>query len=560
MAEYQSAPPLAPALRSTAPRAGPCDYQTLLHGACPLDVSDRPPSLSPVESRRRRREEHRESLQTLVGTPPRPLILPTLREEDWSVSPLIRTGTLTPALVKAGTLRLPPACLRDNRYSRLRDTVPCRTLGGLDQSGAGRFIAQPVPTRDVRTCHNHLSDIEAEAAAPGSPTISDRDSTPSCPEWIRPYLSAFREQSKQEWNVYRPQTGLVAVSSISPSSSSSRGATPFPVIVVQSCNDPPSSRPDSPGSMYSVTEDLSYEDGPSLSSSTGPPQYTPCVVLTSRGERVSSREGNATEDSSFVTGPAGSDMVSPVKFYFPTLPTFGESAYLQVPSASCDSSGRVEEIDEEPRQTQTSSRTQSNAAEEPVGLQRFPTFKAKNTQDLSGDVGSALTSDMPSGTGRGQVITAAVGLGLSSDPKFSSVSASNDSHKVPAKGDPNLEPHSWLNYGDDSIRDSTVRFSEVLGHYGCSILSSDSVYSDTSFVSMQSSQRTSSGGSSDSHFREIIDLYRRRDTDDEVSSLHQALDGWVNAVTRKEAVRLGLGSNLPYGPLRHDYASRHSTV
>lgn len=91
-------------------------------------------------SRRRGREEDRESLQTLVGTPPRPLILPTLREKehDWSASAPTRFNTFNCPSNKFGTLRLPAACLRDNGYTRLRDIVPCRTLGGLEQSDAGR--------------------------------------------------------------------------------------------------------------------------------------------------------------------------------------------------------------------------------------------------------------------------------------------------------------------------------------------------------------------------------------------------------------------------------------
>ena len=607
MVEYRPVPPVVPAWHSTTSSTDPCQYQELYHETCFLDMPNIPVSsgpLSPVElvilgiagvwlgtvaviacrlvcrSRRRRREEHRESLQTLVGTPPRPLILPTLRdkEQDWSASPLIRTGTLTPALVKAGTLRLPAACLRGNGYTPLRDTVPCRTLGGLDQSDAGRvssspcittrfgctnglrtqLTSRPVPAREhVRTRHDHPSDLEAEGTTEGSPTISGRDSTSSYPEWIRPYLSTFREQAKQEWNVYRPQTGLVAVSSISPSSSSSRAATPFPVIVVQSCNDAPSSRPDSPDSMYSLTEDLSYEDGPSVPISPGPPQYGRCVVLRSRGERMSSREGNAAEDASLVVAPASSDIASSVRFYFPTVPTFGEGAYLQVPSTSCDSPGKVEEIDEEPRQTQISSRIPSNFCGRTSTLQRAPAFQAKNTQDQSGDGDTTLTCDMSSDTGRGLVITEAVGSGLSNDFQFNPVAVSSDRRKV--RGDADLDLHSWLDHEDDSSQDSTIRFSDLLDRYGCSILSSDSIYSNAS-IPNSTSYRTTTEDSSDSYFREIIDLYRRRDTEDEVISLHRALDGWVNSVTRKDGVRLGLGPNLPYGSPRQDYASRHSSV
>ncbi|KAM5531403.1 hypothetical protein V8D89_014927 [Ganoderma adspersum] len=562
MVEYHPAPPVAPARHSTASSTDPCQYQVPYHEACFLDMPNTPLSsgpLSPVESRRRRREEHRESLQTLVGTPPRPLILPTLRdkEQDWSASPLMRTGTLTPALAKSGTLRLPAACLRGNGYTPLRDTVPCRALRGLDQSYAGRLAVRPVAAGEhVRTRHDHSSDLEADAATQGSPTISGRDSISSCPEWIRPYLSTFREQAKQEWNVYRPQTGLVAVSSISPSSSSSRAATPFPVIVVQSCNDAPSSRPDSPDSMYSLTEDLSYEDGPSVPISPGPPQYSPCVVLRSRGQCMSSREGNAAEDGSLVVAPASSDIASPVRFYFPTVPTFGEGAYLQVPSTSCDSPGKVEGIDEELRQTQTSSRTPSNFCGGTSMLQRAPTLEAKSTQDPSGDGDMTLASDTSSDAGRRLVVAEAVGLGLSNDPQFSP--ASGDRRKV--KGDANLDLRGWLHHGDDSSRDSTIRFSDLLDHYGCTVLSSDSIYSNASFVSDSSSYRETTEDSSDSYFREIIDLYRRRDTEDEVTSLHRALDGWVNSVTRKDGLRPGLGPHLPSGPPRHGYASRHSSV
>ncbi|KAI1798081.1 hypothetical protein LXA43DRAFT_978633 [Ganoderma leucocontextum] len=474
-------------------------------------------------------------------------------QQEWSTSPLAKSGTLTSLSSKPGTLRIPVARLRDSGYTRLRDTVPCKTLGGLDRSDAGRLTVQPVSARQsVRTCQDHPSDVEAEAAAQGSPTISDPDSTLSYPEWIRPYLPTFREQAKQEWNVYRPQTGLVAVSSISPSSSSSRMATPFPVIVVQPCNDALSSRPGSLDSVYSVSEFLSYEDAPSIAVSPRPPQYTPCLVLRSRGERVSSREVNAVEDRSSVVAPASPDMASPVSFYFPTMPTFCESAYLQVPSTSCDSPPEVEEADDEPQQAQTASRSGATAV-----LQRTQAFKAKDSQDRSGDVGIALTSDRPllPGAGRGLVIATTVGLRLSSDPHFGSGSVSNDTHGN--QDGVSADPYRWDNNVDDSSRDSTIRFSDVLGDYRCSISSSDSAYSNISIVS--NSSRTSDD-SLDSRLHEIIDLYRRRDTYDETSSLHRVLDGWVTAVTRKDGPRLDLGSTLPYGPPRNDYGSVHSPV
>ena len=397
-------------------------------------------------------------------------------------------------------------------------------------------------------------------AARGSPTISDPDLTLSYPEWIRPYLPSFREQAKQEWNVYHPQTGLVAVSSISPSSSSSRAATPFPVIVIQSCNDndAPSTRPDSPDSVYSVTEDFSYEDVPSIPVSSGSPLYTPCLILRSRGERGSLRGTDAVDDKSPVVLPTSPDTASPVSFYFPTTPTLSEGTYLQVPSTSDDSPTDIEGIDDAPRQTQSNYPTPPDLSGETVVLHRTTAFKAKDAQDSSRDIGIALTSDTSFGAGRGLVMRKTIDLGLSSD--LWCHSGAGDMQEV--RGDIPLDFHRWLAREDDSSQDSTIRFSDVLGHFRCSVevLTNDSVYSDTSLVSNSSSDRIGTEDSADYRLHEIIDLYRRRDTDDDTSNLRGVLDGWVKAVTCKDGLRMGLGPNLPYGPPRSDYVSEHSAV
>ncbi len=414
---------------------------------------------------------------------------------------------------------------------------------------------QPVSAREnVRAHHDQPLDVEADAAVQCSPMVSDPDSTLSYPEWIRPYLPTFREQAKQEWNVYRPQTGLVAVSSISPSSSSSRAATPFPVIVVQPCNDAPSSRPDSLDSMYSVTEDLSYDDDPSIPLSPRSPQYTSCLVLRSRGARESSRGMNAVEGGSSAVAPASPDIASPASFYFPTMPTYSGSAYLQIPSTTCDSPGEVEGSDDGTRQPQVAA---PNVPGQTAVLQRTQTFKAKSSQDSYVDVGLGLASDSSLGVGQALVTAKTVSLGLSGDPQLGSVSVSGDTRGV--KDVVTLDLHRWLNNVDDSSRDdSTIRFSDVLDHFRCSVPSSDSVHSNNSLGSISSSDGTSSENSSDFHLGEIIDLYRHRDTDDEPSGLHRALDGWVTATTRKDGPRVGLGPNLPYGPPRNDYAFKHA--
>ncbi|TBU43445.1 hypothetical protein BD309DRAFT_960609 [Dichomitus squalens] len=463
---------------------------------------------------RRRRDADRRSARYCVKTAPRILILPTLNEKGQSWS----------------TLKVPTARLRTAASSRVRDSVLCKSIGGLGQSDAGKLV-QDADMND----YTYSDNVGAYASLPSSPD-TDPDLT------LRPRLPPFRGQSKHEWNGCRSEIRLATASSVSSVISSPA----IPAIVVEPCTDVFRGMPESltSTSMYSQESwcsSMFASPTDSERSTPGPPPYTPGLGTLTLDIATTKLD---TADASSQGLPAGDD--------FPRMPGSFEASYLCAPAPSWNAPHQLGERGHRRAEHRSSSRNVSSTSRETFVLPRphprkKPVHESTLSQALASDA-RLLTGAAPElalATQRQSTYTSTVtgvGPGISTRPYASAADQDVEGARLLA-----LEPQRK----STAHRDSTLRFSALLDAYRCSV-SANTLYASPASLAPPGNRNTL-----DPRLRTILDQYRGRAPCDDRSSIHRALDGWVNAGTCREGPRSPVADSYCSRGLAYDRSEDH---